>query len=702
MKKLLFIYLLLPFALWAQQKQLQVNLSQIRYKPGQYYFSLDQKQFLYLDRESSVKWDITTGRIIEETTVDRKKLDSIALQILSPNRQYIAEGRFDGSIVLRSFSTKKLIHTFKGHKRSIIALCFSPDDRYVASTSQDHSIRIWEVESGLLIRVFYGHTQSIPKVVFSPDNSRIVSGSRDHTTRIWDIKTGNLLFMHEFDTHVDDVAFANANNLVASVSFSYEDLRKEILIYNITTRRSIKILPKESYFKRADIEFSNDGKYLFIGIRTKILQFDTQTGKLINSFGDEKTSNIQDHRHIKTIQLHPNPEQLFISRYDQSTEVWDIASGTKVREIPDPKGEQKDFLITKDRQYIVTALDHQLYFIHTLTGKMIESSTSYYKRRSDLKTSPNQHYVAGSQATYSSRNGDGDTLCIWELATAKATAQIPTKCKSFSFSADSKELITLIPVPASGSNHYQLIFWEVNTGKKLRESSIFEADRHIKIRGVSSDNQWILIGGSNAKSIWKLSSAEKVGGLYAHKSFSFTGNVEETVKEEVRLKTGEKVILYDVTNLDYKMTKQQFVRDGYIETDSLAITYDNLGSDKRKFWLWSIAKHQLIKELELPITYQPSPLLLNNRFLKVSSFYPEVSPSSVFFIDIHTGKEVCTFYALQNGLSWFVLTPDGKYDGNEAGLRYLHYSDGEQVFPLNHTEDPNYVKGLLLQVLNDK
>ncbi|MCB9265025.1 MAG: hypothetical protein H6558_08370 [Lewinellaceae bacterium] len=55
--------------------------------------------------------------------------------------------------------------------------------------------------------------------------------------------------------------------------------------------------------------------------------------------------------------------------------------------------------------------------------------------------------------------------------------------------------------------------------------------------------------------------------------------------------------------------------------------------------------------------------------------------------NVQNGRLAATFYSFTFGRGWAVTTPDGRFDGDEAGLRNLHYVVGLEAIPLDRLRD---------------
>ena len=67
--------------------------------------------------------------------------------------------------------------------------------------------------------------------------------------------------------------------------------------------------------------------------------------------------------------------------------------------------------------------------------------------------------------------------------------------------------------------------------------------------------------------------------------------------------------------------------------------------------------------------------------------------------DLTTGKMVARIVLFQNSNDWILLTPDGRFDGSQGGLKQLYYVKGQDVIPLEQLYEGFYTPGLTKQVL---
>ena len=111
---------------------------------------------------------------------------------LSPDGHSVATAK--GAVAqLWDATTGKLLHTLKGHSRTISALAFSPNGSELVTVGYDHTGVIWGVRDGNLIHRLLGHFFPIYAVNWSRDGHWIVTASQ-FTAGLWNAATGQLMF----------------------------------------------------------------------------------------------------------------------------------------------------------------------------------------------------------------------------------------------------------------------------------------------------------------------------------------------------------------------------------------------------------------------------------------------------------------------------------------------------------------------------
>jgi len=117
-----------------------------------------------------------------------------------PKRSMVSAGQIafspDGSKVLYASgsviklidtNTRKLLRSFKGHKKAVHLMAFSPDGKRILSGSYDGTVKLWSLK-GQLIRDIVKYSDVVSSIAFSPDGSKIISsGMHERSFRLLDL-----------------------------------------------------------------------------------------------------------------------------------------------------------------------------------------------------------------------------------------------------------------------------------------------------------------------------------------------------------------------------------------------------------------------------------------------------------------------------------------------------------------------------------
>ena len=92
----------------------------------------------------------------------------------------------------KSYTPKKLLHTWKSHTKPITQTRFFPSSGHLLlSGSADTKVKLWDCyHSRDLLRTFSGHTKAVTDVDFDPTGTTFLSASFDRQMKLWDTETG--------------------------------------------------------------------------------------------------------------------------------------------------------------------------------------------------------------------------------------------------------------------------------------------------------------------------------------------------------------------------------------------------------------------------------------------------------------------------------------------------------------------------------
>ena len=113
----------------------------------------------------------------------------------------------------------KPTRTFRGHSRSISALCFLKSHDVLVSTGTDQSVRVWDAQAGALLRNLNQHTRPVHALAIRPGASRlpmVASAADDRTVRLWQPTIGRMVRYVRLESRPLDIAWTDEAHLVAA------------------------------------------------------------------------------------------------------------------------------------------------------------------------------------------------------------------------------------------------------------------------------------------------------------------------------------------------------------------------------------------------------------------------------------------------------------------------------------------------------
>ncbi|KAB2849879.1 MAG: protein kinase [Hyphomicrobiaceae bacterium] len=154
------------------------------------------------------------GRIIKTFTGHTRTV--LAVAFLPDGKRFVSSSQ-DNLMKLWEVSHSRESRIFKGHRSLIRGLAVSPDGKLAATGSTDSTIKIWNLETGQEIRTLRGHTDAVRSVAFSRDGRLLLSGSNDGTAKLWDVASGQLVRSYAgHNGAVEGAAFLSDNTAFVS------------------------------------------------------------------------------------------------------------------------------------------------------------------------------------------------------------------------------------------------------------------------------------------------------------------------------------------------------------------------------------------------------------------------------------------------------------------------------------------------------
>jgi WD40 repeat protein/beta-lactamase regulating signal transducer with metallopeptidase domain len=235
----------------------------------------------------------------------------------SPDGQWLAIAREDGTIAIQSVATGAIAHELKGHEDSAAALAFSPDSAMLASGSYDRTIKLWDVAAGRLARTLTGHGNWVFGVAFSPDGKRLASCGYDKTVRLWDLesKTAEPRVLEGHTAAVRAVAFSPAGEKIASAGSD-----RAVNVWNAETGELATKLEGHEGAVRS-LAFSPDGAVLATAGEDKSIRlWKTEDWK-------EQRTLTGHEGMVWSVAFSAGGKNIASGGFDHTVRVWDPATG---------------------------------------------------------------------------------------------------------------------------------------------------------------------------------------------------------------------------------------------------------------------------------------------------------------------------------------------------------------------------------------
>lgn len=128
-------------------------------------------------------WHVSSGKRVYNYMAEAVWGHSVAV---SPDGQTFAvTGDTDRMARLLNLRTGEVIHSFKGHIKSLRAVTFRPDGLVLATSGKDGRIRLWNTRTGKAIQTIPGHSSVVFGLRFTRDGKTLISCAQDKKIKVW-------------------------------------------------------------------------------------------------------------------------------------------------------------------------------------------------------------------------------------------------------------------------------------------------------------------------------------------------------------------------------------------------------------------------------------------------------------------------------------------------------------------------------------
>lgn len=109
--------------------------------------------------------------------------------------------------------------TYKGHSRSVDAVCLLNDGKSLISAGADESVRVWDIESAELIRSLNQHTRPVHALSLRPEAEGLpmaASAAGDRTVRFWQPTIGRMVRYVRLESEPLNIAWLNGGDRIVA------------------------------------------------------------------------------------------------------------------------------------------------------------------------------------------------------------------------------------------------------------------------------------------------------------------------------------------------------------------------------------------------------------------------------------------------------------------------------------------------------
>jgi len=527
-----------------------------------------------------------------------------------------------------------------GHCRRVEISVISPDELLCASGGNDGLIFVYNNEDLRIRWVFEGHTGSIVCLQFSKDHKYLISGSSDKTVRLWSIEKGKIV--HVFSDHtqaVTSVCFSPNEQIIASGSYDMT-----VRLWNAKTYDLIACFKDAKTYIQSVYFFESDDIISAMDIDQREYQWHIENRQLIAEESnaeppkllktDPRLNNLPGHQSaINCVYFSTDGHYLVSAIMDKTVRIWNLETAKVEHVVKEHQGEVSSICVAPNENWFASASYDQTIKIWELsTGEHQRTLTGHSSRIYDISISRIQNRSILSSA------GNNDQIILWDSSTGEIIGELkaPDRCRiiTLDFSPDATIL-------AAAGNTGKIYLWDLITRKLTHTLE----SHHSGITAISfsNDAKW-LASASQDKTV-------RVWNMDAHENnHVFKGHDDE------------------VLTVCFANT-QPFVASGSRDNTVRIFNYQTQKCI-------AVLKNHMGRVLS--VCFAP-----HDKYLIAAG-----EAGRLQFWDFR--KEQVILYRYFFGQdAWLNLLPDGRFDGNDNGIRFLSYTEQDTLNSKRATELKN-------------
>ena len=561
-------------------------------------------------------------------------------------------------------------------------IALSPDGRFALSCGGG-TLLLWHVATGKQLRRFAVHSGVVTCIAFSPDGRFALSGGDDRIARLWDIATGTVarqfVLPEEYARAVISVALSLDGRFVLTGS----DVGT-VTLWNAATGQQARVFDWGKFSEPPgcvrSVAISPDGRYVLAGIvdcrvgtaNGCALLWDAATGKLLRRFDGFARLNYSFGAHF--VAFSPDSRSILLSMSSErtSTQLLELATGTKVWE---SSASFSSAAFSPDGKSIATASFNRAYLLDAATGKEVRSfyvNTGTVNFVNAVAFTPDGRFLL---------TGFKGNALLWDLATGEIARRFEGHSNYVSSTRFSPDGRFILAEPNDPMSKERAVLWDTGRGSVART---FELDlKHSPINThpvFSPDGRSLLTSDSR---LWDLSTGNPPRSFKQprldDRSFAFSPDGRLLLISD----TKNRALLLDVaTGQELRRLQAPFVEGRMSNMNSVAFSPDGRfvvsGSDDFLVRLWDVATGSEVRRFVghtrevIAVAFSPDGRL-------VLSSGPD---RTARLWDAASGNELRRFDGHTKAVSSVAVSPDAQYvltGGLDGTARLWNLKTGEEV-----------------------
>jgi WD40 repeat protein len=481
---------------------------------------IDGRRIISASEDETMEvWDVETGKKIRAFSYsyydeygDEFFSEYYESATFSPDGKQIAAVTDEKDIVLWDAASGRVIRTFSGYFRSVVA--FSPDGKQIVSADDKNIVILLDITTGKEIKNFPGHSDFVMSVRFSPDGKQIVSGSwGDKTIKIWDVNSGKELHSFSSGEYVDSVEFSPDGKLIVSGGGN-----GTVELWDTSQGQKIRSFTGNAAFIQSAV-FSPDKKLIASAEEDNTVKiWDAENGRLLHILRGHS-------EFVWSVTFSPDGKKVASGSYDNTVKLWDVSNGQEIRTFSGHSDGVSSVLFNPDGKQIVSGSYKSIKLWDAETGREIRSFDQSNKVNS-LAFSPDGKQLISGYHDYATDVLEVDyRINLWDVASGRVLRSFKggfqVNVNTVAFSPNGNQII-------SGS-YNDIKLWDVTSGREIYTFS-GHSDMVTSV-AFSPNGKQIVSGGRDYKvKVWDITSKREICTLlhqYNVSSVAFSSDGEQ-------------------------------------------------------------------------------------------------------------------------------------------------------------------------------